>query len=378
MRKVPIALGAMLVALIVPDLVHAQWLNYPSAGIPRIPDGKPNLSAAAPRLAGGRPDFSGVWRWNPGRYGSDVTLDLKPGEVPSWAAALMEERQENRVKDDPAMIQCLPQGPRANLLPVHLAKVIQLPALIVILYENMSFRQIFMDGRDLPKDPNPSWMGYSVGRWEGDTLVVESTGFTDRSWLDFAGHPHTEHLRVTERFRRTSFGRIEMDTTFDDPSVYSRPWTISTGGALVPDTDLLEYVCENERSSPHLVGKASDGIDPGAIVKLPVEMLGRYVGVYEFRLPETPTTTRTVQVTSKGDALSFEGRRPLAALSDTLFVLLTGQGIRFEFIRGANGTFDQLRIHRVGGCGGSSGVAMNVTCGEAAGPVAGTRRVDRP
>ena len=373
MRKVPVVFGAMIAALVVTDVAHGQWLNYPSAGIPRHADGTPNLTAAAPRLVDGRPDFTGVWRWNPGRYGSNVMLDLETGEVQPWATALMEERQENRVKDDP-MVRCLPQGPRANLFPVHLAKIVQLPALIVILYENMAFRQIFMDGRELPKDPNPSWMGYSVGRWEGDTLVVESSGFTDRSWLDFAGHPHTEHLRVTERFRRSTFGRIEIDTTFDDPSLSSRPWTISTGAAFVPDTDLLEYVCENERSSPHLIGKASDGIDPGAIVKLPPEILDRYVGVYEFRLPETPTTTRTAQVTLKEGVLYLEGNRRLTPLSETLFVLVTGQGIRFEFVRGANGAFDQLRIHRTGGCGGSSGVAINVACGETAGEVTGTRR----
>ena len=143
-----------------------QWLNHPTPGLARLPDGRPDLNAAAPTTADGRPDLSGVWRWNPAPYGSDVTLDLQPGDVAPSARAVMRERQENLFKDDPANMQCLPQGPRSNLVPFHLAKILQMPGLIVFLYENMSFRQVFMDGRELPRDPNPSWMGYSIGRCE--------------------------------------------------------------------------------------------------------------------------------------------------------------------------------------------------------------------
>jgi len=271
-------------------------------------------------------------------------------------------------------MKCLPHGPRANLAPFHLAKIIQMPGLIVFLYENMSFRQVFMDGRELPRDPNPSWMGYSVGRWERDTLVIETSGFTDRSWIDFAGHPHTEALRITERLRRTAFGRIDIDTTFLDPDVYARPWTIATRGDLVPDTDLLEYVCDNEKSSAHMIGRASDGVDPGAVKKLPPEVLARYTGVYETRFPESTDLIRSLEVTSKDGDLYIDGLRRLAPLDESTFVVISGQGVRMTFVRGSGDSFDELRIERLGGCGGSSGVATSFICGAAPAELRATRK----
>src|SRR5262249_2269869 len=158
---------------------------------------------------------------------------------------------------------------------------------------------IFMDGRELPKDPSPAWMGYSVGHWDNDTLVVESTGYNDRSWLE-NGYPHTEHMHLTERIRRRNFGNLEIVTTFSDPEVYSKLWTMTQNGLYLPDTDLLEYVCaENEKDSAHLVGKKSD--DVKRAVKLPPDVLSRYVGTYQFRakdlgLPITGIDVVPVQI----------------------------------------------------------------------------------
>jgi hypothetical protein len=231
-----------------------------------------------------------------------------------------------------------------------------------------------MDGRALPRDPNPSWMGYSIGRWEGDTLVVETIGLTDRSWLDFAGHPHTEALRLTERFRRKTIGRLEVQTTFDDRALYARPWTITTQGTLVPDTDLLEYVCETHTKGAQLIGRASDGIDPRSVVKIPDTMLARYAGTYEYRLPENATALRTLLVTVREGQLLIDGNRPLTPQSETRFVLARGQAHRIEFLVNANGAVEDLRIQRTAGCGGSSGVAVSLVCGETAGELRATRQ----
>src|SRR5262249_9384985 len=154
-----------------------------------------------------------------------------------------------------------------------------------ILFEDLSYRRVFLDGRKLPIDPNPSFMGYSVGHWEGDTLVVESAGFNDRTWLDFGGHPHSEGLRVTERYRRLDIGHLDLKVTLEDAKVYARPWTIPIAVDLVTDTEMLEYVCnENQKDYDHLVGKASD--DKKNAVKVPVSVLSKYTGTYEFHSPE--------------------------------------------------------------------------------------------
>ena len=353
-------------------VAHAQWIKYPTAGIPRLPDGKPDLSAPAPRGADGKPDFSGTWRWNPGRYGSDVTLDLRPGDIQPWAQALVKQRQETLAKDDPGNMQCRPQGPRANLVPFNLAKIVQSPGLLVIFSEDMSFRQIFTDGRPLPTDLNPTWMGYSVGTWQGDTLLVESAGFNDRTWLDFIGHPHTEALRVTERFRRRDFGHLEIEKTFNDPRVYNRPWTIPVSADFVADTDLLEYVCENERDRDHLVGTASDGIDKSSAVSLSPDVLSRYVGAYEYRLPENPAARRVLQVTMADGQLFVENNRALVALSATTFALTRGAA-RIEVVLDDAGRATELIVQRQPGCGGSSGVAVSFSCGETAGLLKASR-----
>ncbi len=176
-----------------------------------------------------------------------IAGELKPGDAKPEVAKMLQAREENLGFDDP-IVHCLPEGPRFNHFVAFPKKIVQTPSLIIVLAEDMSYRQIFMDGRPLPNDPNPSFMGYSVGRWDGDTLVVETIGFKERTWLDWAGHPHGEKLRLTERWRRLDFGRMEIAETFTDPEFYSRPMNVKVTGTLVPDTDLLEYVCARERA----------------------------------------------------------------------------------------------------------------------------------
>jgi hypothetical protein len=352
----------------------AQWLKTPDPTIPRLPDGRPDLAAAPSRTPDGKPDLSGIWRWNPGRYGTDVTLDLGADDVDASARALVRERQDNLAKDDPGTVGCRPNGPRDNLVPFLLAKIVQTPRLVVVLSEDNSFRQIFLDGRSLPVDPNPTWVGYSVGRWEGDTLIVESSGFNERTWLDFAGHPHSEALRITERWRRRTVGRLEIEKTYEDRVHYARPWAITVVAELVPDTDLLEYVCENERDRSHLVGTASDGIDPAKVLKLPAAVLTRYVGTYEFRLPENSAGVRTVDVEFKDGRLVAQGNRALLPVSETEFMVAGGQTVRIQFVIDPQGRVESMISNRPGGCGGSSGVAASFFCGQTSDELIARRR----
>ena len=251
-----IAVTAVLM-LIGAISLSAQWLKYPTAGIPRTEDGKPNLSAPTPRTADGKPDLSGLWLIQ-GGYIGDITKDLKPGDVsfqPS-AAELYARRREALSKDDPTG-RCIVGGvPRSTAVPYPF-KILNTNGMVVILYEAVhSYRQIFTDGRDLPKDPNPQWFGYSVGRWQDDTFVVDSAGFNDNVWLDNNGHPGSESLRVTERFKRKDFGHMNIEVTIDDPKTYTKPWTVSLPVLYQADSELLEYMCnENNKDIEHLVGK---------------------------------------------------------------------------------------------------------------------------
>lgn len=243
----------MLGALVAFPLA-AQWLNYPTPGLPRTRDGKPNLSAPAPRMPDGRPDFSGMWEQpnsrTTGYYLDGIDIPCRP-----WTKALFDERTNNNQKDNPEGY-CLPRGtPKADAFDLH--KIVQTQDLVVILYEYQNtFRQIFTDGRALPKDPNPTWGGYSTGHWEGDTLVVESNGFNGKAWLSGRGNPVSDALHLTERMHRRDLGHMDIELTFDDPKAYIRPWKAYLHPELAPDTELLEFVCEeNERDVPHLVGK---------------------------------------------------------------------------------------------------------------------------
>ena len=236
----------------------AQWVNYPTAGIPHGPDGKQNLAAPAPKTADGHPDLSGVWQAEGQVYFFDLAAGLSPGQVSMqpWAKALQEQRVARLHQDDP-LARCLPFGvPRINTNGLFPFKIIQSPQLVVILYEQLNlFRQVFMDGRKLVSNPNPTWLGYSTGHWDGDTLVVETSGFNNETWLDTQiGHPATDALHVTERFRRPSFGSLEVRATIDDPKAYTKPWTTTVQKMdLQLDTDILEFICnEDEKDVQHL------------------------------------------------------------------------------------------------------------------------------
>jgi len=256
-----ILVNAAFLLCVISLSAGAQWLNYPTAGIPRTPDGKPDLSAPAPRTTDGKPDFSGVWQADSQAYFGNLAAGLKPEDVPMqpWAKTLQQQRENNAHADDP-LARCLPHGvPRVNTNGLFPFKIIQTPGLVVLLYEQLYlFRQVFMDGRRVAPDVNASWLGYSTGKWDGDTLVVETSGFNDRTWLDTQkGHPATEALHVTERFRRVDFGHLELQATIDDPKAYTRPWTTTTQKMhLALGTDILEFICnENERDLPHLTTK---------------------------------------------------------------------------------------------------------------------------
>jgi len=259
-----------------PAFVHAQWLNYPTPGIPRTADGRPNLSAPAPRAADGRPDLSGLWQTQSAppevlkrlipdatngageeplsQYFINIFFDFKPGEEPLRTAAAEAFRQRSRNFTNASPIShCLPEGmPMVEMAPAPY-KLVQTPGVTFLLYErDTTFRQVYTDGRSLPDDPQPAWLGYSVGKWDGDALVVDTIGFNDRGWLDARGHTHSEALRLRERFHRLDFGHMEVQLTIDDPQTYTRPFTVKLEQRLLPDTDLLESYCiENEKDVRH-------------------------------------------------------------------------------------------------------------------------------
>jgi hypothetical protein len=254
----------------------AQWLHYPTAGVPRTSDGKPNLTAPPPRLADGKPDFSGIWQsarkipctpdFN--KFvdcgleigGSPLALNMgtdMPGGLPyqPWAAALMKQRSADNSKDDPHA-RCLPDNPPRPWGLPHMTRAVHTARLLLLLNEvNAMYRQIFTDGRPLPLDPNPSWNGYSSAAWDGDTLVVQTTGFRDGLWIDMAGSPMTDAARMTERIRRPTYGTLEVQITIDDPKAYTRAWTVEMPQKITLDTELIDEIClENEKSSQRMRG----------------------------------------------------------------------------------------------------------------------------
>jgi hypothetical protein len=266
----------MTICLICSPLA-AQWLNYPTPGIPRLPDGKPNLTAPAPRTADGKPDLSGIWglacpvadNLNGTVTGANVFCATEVSVPPEffdfgrslkdglpyqpWAAEVVKKTRAAGRPDDP-LSRCFPPGAvRLEVFPLF-RKMIQIPGLLVILNEhNASYRQIFTDGRALPVDPNPSFNGYSSAKWEGDTLVVQTIGFRDGLWLDTGGSPLTEAAKVTEKFQRLNYGTLEIELTVDDSKAYTKPWSIKVTQIIAPDTELLDFIClENERDVRHL------------------------------------------------------------------------------------------------------------------------------
>jgi len=297
------AAGLMVIVATISPALSAQWSTYPTAGVPKTPGGAPDLTAPAPRTADGKPDLSGNWvngRGGGGRQGgaaggpgapapapaptpgpgaaggpgtptpaapADTPLAAPAGAPPAatfgniganfkeglpfqpWAADLVKQRRADNSKDNPDA-HCLPMG----LMQFHThpqpRKIIQTPGLIVIIYEaNYGLRYIFTDGRPLPNnDPQPWWYGYSTGKWDGDTLVVETSGFRDEGWLDVRGSPLTDAAKLTERFRRPSFGNLEIEITIDDPKAYTRPFTVSVNQRIMLDNELMEFIClENQK-----------------------------------------------------------------------------------------------------------------------------------
>ncbi len=325
----------------------AQWLDRKTPGIPRTADGKPNLTAAAPRGPDGKPDLSGIWN------GDTIAARPDPTNLQPWVKELLDQRQQEYYKTRP-FYQCLPSGPEAERFGGW-KRVLQTPAAIAILNDDLTYRLIHIDGRTLEDNPAPSWQGHSVGRWEGDTLVVDSVGFNDKTWTSRYGVSHSEALRTTERYRRTDFGHLQLEVTYTDPKAYAKPWGFQATMKLRADTEMLEAICE--RSSDHWSGTISDAAN--AAPSVPREVLAKYVGAYTGVYSGE---TRTLDVTLSGGQLmlkivggsDIEGGlgavgldpdavRPLVPRSQTLF---EGAGLGYQFVVDDKGVAtDVLEIH---------------------------------
>jgi hypothetical protein len=334
---------AALVLLVGTIPADAQWLDRKTPGIPRTPDGKPNLTAPAPRGPDGKPDLSGVWN------GENVVARPDPAALQSWVIDQARKYQQAYFKERP-YYQCRPSGPEAERFGGW-KRFLQTPAAIAILNDDLTYRVIHMDGRTLEEDPAPQWMGYSVGRWEGDTLVVDSVGFNDKTWTSRYGVSHTEKLRTTERYRRTDFGHLQVEVTYNDPGAYAKPWGFMENMALAADTEMLESICE----------WSSDNwtVTDAAKVSVPPDVLARYVGVYSGIYGGNK---RTIEVSLSGGQLmvkivgaaDIEGglgtagldpdaAQPLVPRSQTLF---EGFGLGFQFVVDDKGAVtDLVEIH---------------------------------
>jgi hypothetical protein len=322
----------VLCALLAPLI--AQWPNRPTEGVPRTPDGKADLSASAPRSADGKPDLSGVWRIHKS-YLLNAVSDLKPEDIQPWAAAVYKQSADN-FRNDTDGINCLPPGPKASLSVGSPVKIVQTPKLVILLYEYQTlFRQVFIDGRGLPEDPNPTWMGYSIGRWEGDTLVVTTTGYNDKTSLDLGGHPHSEALRMTERFHRRDAGHMDLQVTIEDPHAYNRTWTLPVDLDLMPDGELIEFVCENRDIKKHLVGKRDEEFH------ISKDVLSQYAGTYD-----SAGGRSSVIVSLEGDRLIIDpggmGKIPLIAISENTFSM---EGNIVEFVKDTKGDVTRIVQH---------------------------------
>jgi hypothetical protein len=268
---------AIVLLLVLASSPAAQWPAYKVPGVPRTADGHVDLSAPTPRAPDGKPDLTGIWQnfrkpdqkvqsVNAAFFNEPVPTLINefrdvgsgmPGGLPlqPWAAQLKKERMARNSMDNPDA-HCLPLGIMQLHTHVDPRRILQTPQLIAILYEaNYGLRQIYVDGRPAPdNDPQPWWYGYSRGRWDGDTLVVETTNIRDGGWLDINGSPLTEAARITERFRRPDYGHLEIAVTVDDPKAYTRPWTVTITQRIMVDTEMMEFICnENEKSSKHYV-----------------------------------------------------------------------------------------------------------------------------
>jgi len=331
----------MLAALMSP--LPAQWAQYHTPGIPRTADGKPNLTAPAPRTADGKPDLTGLWEVVVDTSGR-TTADIKLADAQPWAQALIQQRTENFGRDNPHY-KCLPQGPLYTTAG-GFKRFIQTPAMMAILNEDLTYRPIHMDGRKLEAEPNPSWMGYSVGHWEGNTLVVESNGFNNRTWL-MGYRPHTESLRITERFQRPDFGHLDVTVTFQDPEAYNRAFTVPIHSRFAADTELMESVCGEfpESEQEHWIGKVSDAQTKA--VKVAPEVLAKYVGVYKgIYLRNGETVEVTLSDGKLFVAVNGGEKRLVFPQSETQFA---GAGLGYTFIRDSQGNATNVVESRVSG-----------------------------
>ncbi|HEX5048476.1 MAG TPA: hypothetical protein VFX89_15285 [Gammaproteobacteria bacterium] len=312
--KLAVSISLALVA----TAAHAQWLDLKTPGIPRTADGKPDLAAPAPRTADGRAELTGLWR--PTGTSGDLHDESK---IQDWAVKLRAAREANYYKDGPHM-QCLPNGPAAIAGGGGggMRRIVQSPTVIAILNGDLTYRQIFTDGRALEKDPLPIWMGYSVGRWDGDTLVVESNGYNGKTWLHTEGLGHTEKLRITERYRRLDFGHLQLDVTYDDPGTFDQPLHVTAKLEYAADDELLETVCNEatEGGTKHWVGdKTADG--KTTAVAVDPKILDKYVGTYRGYWLDN-LTTLVVMREDGGLVVTRNGgkKSPLFAQSETTFV----------------------------------------------------------
>ena len=258
--------AAALIFAAFPAAMFAQFLDYPTPGVPRTPDGKPNLNAPTPRSANGKPDFTGMWGWETranclghcndtqvGREFINIAATLKDGPpYQPWAAELVKQRRTNQVLDP--NVHCMPRGAPRIWTDDYYKRLFQESDRLLILTErNMQYRQIFTDGRPLPEDLLPVWNGYSTAKWDGDTLVVQTSGFRDDLWLDANGNPLTGTGKVTEKIRRPNYGTLQIEITVDDPKAYTAPWTITMNQPLILDGELIDYYClENEKDAVHM------------------------------------------------------------------------------------------------------------------------------
>ena len=340
---------ATLVLLAAATPCAAQWLSLKTPGIPRTADGKPDLTAPAPRTADGHPELTGLW--HPVKLSGDLRDQTK---VQTWARNLMAEREKNFYKDGPHM-QCLPQGPGYIVGGAPggggLRRIVQSPSVIAILNGDLTYRQIFTDGRALEPDPLPIWMGYSVGHWDGDTLVVESNGFNDKTWLHAEGLGHTEKLRVTERYRRPDFGHLQVDVTYDDPGTFDAPLHEVVNMEYAADDEMLEIVCnEASEGTSHWVGDKHEDPQTTAVEVAP-DILAKYVGTYRGYWLDNLTT---VEVTLEDGGLILRrngGKKtPLLAQSETTFVCPSCQwGQPYKFTREGDGMATQVSEIQVSG-----------------------------
>lgn len=327
----------------------AQWLDRPWHGIPRTADGQPDLSAPTPRGPDGKPDLTGIWNGEPPLARLDPTI-LQP-----WVMELALQRQQEYYKTRP-YYQCLPSGPEVEQ-SADWKRIVQTPAMIVILDEELTYRVVHTDGRELEANPVPSWQGYSVGRWEGDTLVVESNGYNEQTWVSRRGVSHTEQLHITERYRRPDFGHLQVDVTITDPGAFFEPWGYTVEFELAADTDMLEAVCDH--SSESWSGNLSDFTDRA--VSVPTEILEQYVGAYTGVYGGTERTfdvtledgqliatiTRGYTSSGLGAAGLGEGApRTLVPQSETQF---DGLGLGFRFVVGDSGVAEELIVTHISG-----------------------------